>query len=200
MRETAAKRPGGKAAAQAPSETTELQALANPLRMRAYVLLRVEGGKTTGDIAETVGCAVGSMSYHLHQLEAAQLVKRVAAPDGDGRKSWWVAREGGERPELAASTDRAGHEAIEAFRSARGVVYGEMYRRYLAQCDTMEKAWREGEVAADAFMRLTPDELKQLSSEMDELLSRWDKVASGHVEGDGSEQVALVFQGFKWVP
>lgn len=177
-----------------------IKALSNPLRMRAYVLLRVEGGKTTGDVADALSCAVGSMSYHLQQLEEAGLVRREPAPDGDGRKTWWVAAVDAEHPTTPIVTGDSDESTGTAFRHAKGIAYSEMYRRYLITSERMDASWREAEVARDAFMRLTPSELREFSDDLEGLLTVWEKRSRAHVVGDGSQQVAILAQAFRWIP
>ena len=58
------------------SETEQLRALADDVRLRIVALLR-ERAATTTELAEQVGLAKGTVSHHLKVLETAGLVKVV---------------------------------------------------------------------------------------------------------------------------
>ena len=58
------------------SETEQLRALADNVRLRIVALLR-ERAATTTELAESVGLAKGTVAHHLKVLEAAGLVKVV---------------------------------------------------------------------------------------------------------------------------
>ena len=58
------------------SETEQLRALADDVRLRIVALLR-ERAATTTELAELVGLAKGTVAHHLKVLEAAGLVKVV---------------------------------------------------------------------------------------------------------------------------
>jgi DNA-binding transcriptional ArsR family regulator len=58
------------------SETEQLRALADDVRLRIVALLRERGYSTT-ELAEQIGLAKGTVSHHLKVLEAAGLVKVV---------------------------------------------------------------------------------------------------------------------------
>jgi DNA-binding transcriptional ArsR family regulator len=58
------------------SETEQLRALADDVRLRIVAILR-ERAATTTELAEEVGLAKGTVAHHLKVLEAAGLVKVV---------------------------------------------------------------------------------------------------------------------------
>lgn len=58
------------------SETEQLRALADDVRLRIVALLR-ERAATTTELAEQVGLAKGTVAHHLKVLESAGLVKVV---------------------------------------------------------------------------------------------------------------------------
>ena len=58
------------------SETEQLRALADDVRLRIVAILR-ERATTTTELAENVGLAKGTVAHHLKVLESAGLVKVV---------------------------------------------------------------------------------------------------------------------------
>ena len=58
------------------SETEQLRALADDVRLRIVAILR-ERAATTTELAENVGLAKGTVAHHLKVLESAGLVKVV---------------------------------------------------------------------------------------------------------------------------
>lgn len=171
---------------------SEIKALSNDLRMRIYLLLRVEGKKTVGQICEALSAPVGSVSYHISILESADLVEKADSPDGDKRKSWWKAREGGQRPTLDASAE------AECYQRQEQTAYNEAYRRYLL--------WQAGEKAEpalnekrhDAVFELTQDEMSELASDIDVLFEKWQRVEESHDGSEATNRTYLLSHAFRW--
>jgi hypothetical protein len=46
-------------------------------------------------------------------------------------------------------------------------------RRYEQSRDTWSEQWRRAATSSDSFLRLTPDELAQLTAELGAVLARW---------------------------
>lgn len=173
-------------------ETSEIKALSNDLRMRIYLLLRVEGKKTVGQICDTLSVPVGSVSYHVSILESAGLVEKADSPDGDKRKSWWKARCGGKRPKLDAS------DVAESYQRQEQAAYDEVYKRYL------EWQAEEGiepstcEKRHDAVFELTQDEMKELASDIDKLFDKWQKIEDSHNGLEPTSRIYFLSHAFRW--
>lgn len=190
---------GSNARETSPARANELRALGHPLRMRAYLLLRVEGPMTIGALSKRLGAAVGSVSYHMEQLHRAHLVERAPSPDGDKRKSWWQARQGGARPAFPNLETPEARNDAELFRRAEGAVYQDLYQAYRDKADQLPVVWQEAEQAKDAVLTLTPAELAQLGDDIEKVLRTWDERSAQHTPGDGAERVAVLMQGFRWM-
>lgn len=179
-----------------------LRAMSNPTRLRILGLLRVEGARTVGDISMKTGDAPGSVSYHLSELEAAGLVERAGAVDGDKRKSWWKARDAATRPVSPiepVSSSQA--KAADLFRRMAAVTYERTYERYLDAMHTMESSWVDASMSEDQVLSLTPAELEEMSQELDDVVCRWGKRQQESKDDDSRrENVVVIMQAFRWVP
>lgn len=177
----------------------ELKALANPIRMKIYALLRMEGRKTIGEIADDLGLAVGSVSYHVSKLSEPGLVVAANAPDEDRRRSYWMAKEGDSHLE----TPRSGPEELiqlsDAFRSERDAFQRNLYSRYVECLDCVSPDWIEAEMNSDSILMLTPDQLKQMHRELEAVLAKWDATGNGEGEQTAGERVVVLMRGFRWM-
>ena len=71
--------------------TNRLKALSHPTRLRILTVMSDTKPVTVGQIAEQLGESAGTVSYHLKQLEKAGFVTQTPSPDGDNRRSCWLA-------------------------------------------------------------------------------------------------------------
>ena len=181
------------------SNAAVLRAMANPTRLRILGLLRVLGPQTVGQISAKTGDAPGSISYHLSELEAAGLVDKQGALDGDRRKSWWRASDSATRP---ASSDADSSQAVDLFRRMAAITYERAYERYLDKLHTMDSEWVDAAMSADQVLMLTPNELEQMNAELQGVVRRWGAVNSESQADseDKRHQVAVIIQTFAWVP
>ena len=174
------------------AETSEIKALSNELRMRIYMLLRVEGQKTVGQICDALSVPVGSVSYHISVLESANLVERADSPDSDRRKSWWKARSGGDRPKLDDSPD------AETFELEEQTIYNEAYKRFLLWRTEEGIAPSASEKRRDAVVNLTQGELEELAADLDALFEKWQGIEDSHDGSELTERYFVLSQAFRW--
>lgn len=73
------------------TDTNRLKALSHPTRLRILTVMSDTEPVTVGQIAEQLGESAGTVSYHLKQLEKAGFVTQTPSPDGDNRRSCWLA-------------------------------------------------------------------------------------------------------------
>jgi DNA-binding transcriptional ArsR family regulator len=179
-------------------DASTLRALANPARIRILGLLRVNGKQTVSGICSSVSMAPGSVSYHLDRLERASLVERVDSPDGDGRKSWWQAKQASMSPE--GSDGEQEKEASTDYLRAAADTYHQVYGRYLDERDSMETAWVDAAMNQDRTLDLTVDELVEMNAEFDALAEHWQQISDvGHNSDVIMCRVALVIQSYPWI-
>ncbi|GAA1387188.1 helix-turn-helix domain-containing protein [Kitasatospora putterlickiae] len=169
------------------ADSRVLAALTHPVRRRLLDLLAVDGPATVGLLAERTGQAVGSISHHLKVLADADLVEEAPELARDRRERWWRPTDGTPRWRRA---DFADDPVAEAVADAAGSLELErqaaLVRGWSAARHEYPEPWREGcAVATDTWLRLTPEEARELAGELVELLSRW---AVRPVPEDGRER------------
>ncbi|GAB3413986.1 ArsR/SmtB family transcription factor [Flindersiella endophytica] len=151
-----------------------LKALAHPLRRRAIEALMVAGPATVGMLAETLGEAVGKVSFHVAQLARHGLVEEVPELAKDRRERWW--RTSGfswsDADFLDDPVDKAVADAAFAVN-----VNGHLERvlQYREEMAGWGKDWADAAYSTGNWLELTPAELRQFTSELEEVFARWAK-------------------------
>ncbi|MFD2024676.1 ArsR/SmtB family transcription factor [Promicromonospora aerolata] len=155
------------------TEAKALAALAHPTRSRLLDSLTVDGPGTASDLAERIGQAVGSISHHMKVLADAGLVQEAAELARDRRERWWritPGRVSWSRTDVAqdlASTRTA--VAAEKFVLAQQT---ERAYEWLEVAQSADE-WEAAAFAAQGWLRLTPDELRQVNQELLDVVDRW---------------------------
>lgn len=188
-------------AAKTPSLTDPkaLRALAHPLRVRLYELLTVEGPATVSQLAEKLDAMVGTVSYHLRQLEAYGYIEAAPELAKSRRETWWRAVPGGLRwSDVALEQAPGGREASDA---ARRVVFGrqiDRLRSWSEHADEWDSSWRSAAFSTDMLLTLTPDELEQFGKDVGAVVHRWveETQAGGSRDGDDRRQVFFFAHAF----
>jgi DNA-binding transcriptional ArsR family regulator len=150
-------------------DATSVRGLAHPLRLKILGLLRTEGPATATTLATRLGLNTGATSYHLRQLAAYGFIVEDQRR-GTGRERWWRAAHG------TTYFDRetlSGDETGEAFRRSIGQIYVERIQRATDEYATLPQEWREASSMSDWVLRLTPEETRQLTSELFDVLTRY---------------------------
>lgn len=148
--------------------------------------LQLHGATQVGTLARVLGAQVGSISHHLRMLEKAGVVERVAAPDGDGRASWWQLA----RKSFTWSTSDfdSPADALLAREALRANVRHQLdllqrWHRASAQSE------REG-FSTDTLAWATQDELTELNRRLNTLLDQWRE---GIDREDGQQRMPVFF-------
>jgi DNA-binding transcriptional ArsR family regulator len=174
-----------------------LKALAHPLRAQLYRRLIVARKATASQLAEQVDEAVSLVSYHLRKLAEHGLIEEAEAQSADGRERWWEPASDGvsirdedfrDAPEKAAAHTAASRLFFEQ--------RADMYRRYLDERAHWSDAWTAASDSSEWLLRLTPDELAELSREMYDLVRRYEERGRAAEDTEGRENVAVHTYGF----
>lgn len=155
--------------------STSLKSLAHPLRVRIYDELSAYGPFTASMLAERLGETSGATSYHLRQLERAGLVQEDTSR-GKGRERWWE-----RRPGSIAIPDARDLPPGSAERLAAKLVEDEAYRsrernfhEFLADGEQVfGPEWLEIATSDTINLRLTPEQLHALVSDVDAVLAKY---------------------------
>lgn len=151
-----------------------MRAIANPVRMRILGMLRIDGPATVGALAERIGEAPGSVSYHVQTLAKHGFVEEAPELARDRRERWWRAAHDYTSWDTADfRDDPAGRASLDEFR--RQVLDGyhhELVGALEAESD-LEPGWVEASESSDGAAHLTLDETRQLAAELAAVREKW---------------------------
>jgi DNA-binding transcriptional ArsR family regulator len=181
------------------TDAKALSAMANPFRARIMDALKVDGPSTASHLAQRTGQAVGSASHHLKVLAEAGLVEEAPELARDRRERWWRLVDAGTRWSRSDFADDTA--AVTAAYAAEALALQRQFERvkeWNANAASMPE-WDAASFATQHWMRLTPDELRQVAEEVVALLTKW---SGREVPDDGKErEPVLVFaRGFPAQP
>lgn len=147
------------------SDPKALRAMAHPLRMRLLEALTSEGTATATRCAQVLGDTASNCSFHLRLLARYGFVER--APGGTGRERPW---------RLTSVTqdlrpDPADPHAVAAGRAVdETLLTWEMGRISAGIRAVPDPDWQGTRVQGGASMWLTPQEARELSAGLSELV------------------------------
>ncbi|WP_354643438.1 winged helix-turn-helix domain-containing protein [Kitasatospora camelliae] len=171
-----------------------LRAYAHPTRMALVGLLRTEGPLTATRAAALIGESVASCSFHLRQLAKYGLVEEAGG--GRGREKPWRATAQFTSWD-PAQEDPAAAEAVDALQRTVVERLFEQARRWLAGSSQESPAWRRAAGSNDTLLWLTPEELTELTSRMEELtLPYLARHTAPQARPEGARPVTLIQLAF----
>ena len=143
----------------------QLRALAHPRRLQIMDLLIAEGPRTASQCAVQLGDSAASCSYHLRQLARFGFVEEAEGGHGRNRPWRWVPLgnriDAGDTP-----AERSAAEALAAVLDVRNL---ERIRRYHER--RVDDPWPDSGSSSDWAIRITEDELLELSAAVSALLA-----------------------------
>ena len=148
-----------------------MSALANPDRARLIDALAAMGMSSTSRLASELGLATGSVSHHLKQLTEAGLVEPVVEGNPDRRSSFWQLVSRGIRYGIGASGDRPAENAAAV--AAEEVMLERQFDRASRFISSAGPPWDSSAYSGHFWLSLSPEELRQLGQDLDELLLKW---------------------------
>lgn len=180
-------------------DLTALKALAHPLRVQLIGALSQYGPATASGLAQRLGESSGATSYHLRQLARHDFVREVAGK-GRGRERWWETTPGG------ISLDPRNVPDTVAGRAAADLVMrewqqngAELLRTFLTQgAQVLDAAWIGASEASTANLRLTVDQLAEISRTVEDVIEEFKDRHRGE-NPSGSRPVQIQFNAFPLV-
>jgi hypothetical protein len=144
-------------------------ALAHPVRLAMMTYLLTDGPATASTCARAVGDTPSNCSYHLRILARHGLVGEC--PSADGRERPWQALVTGLRTD-AILADPPGRDASDDTTLLTVAVQNDMrmQREYLQRRHRVPLPWRKAGQHSTYTLRLTPEELADLTVELDTLI------------------------------
>lgn len=179
-------------------DPASLKALAHPLRADLFRALR-EAPATSAQLARRFDHNTGTVSWHLRQLALAGLI--VDDPGhGDGRERWWRAEPGNLNLDIREHGIRDDVAAMEAARWYAHDAWRRVYDRLTAWVETAERwssRWIGASVLSEQVIHLTPEQLRSLQDDLNDVVDRYRAIADGGSQGSGNlRAVQVAFQAF----
>ncbi|MFH8727568.1 ArsR/SmtB family transcription factor [Streptomyces termitum] len=174
-------------------DTAALRVLAHPVRVNVLTLLRQRGPHTVGRVAAELGINPGSASYHLRRLAAGGLIVEETGR-GTGRERWWRSAHR-QSVHDAADEPAGGHAAGRAYTQAVVLASAARLERAAREVPSLPQDWYEAGFHGDFVLRLTPDDVARLRSELFDVVSRYRASEAPDASG-AAVPVALHLQGF----
>ncbi|WP_297740388.1 winged helix-turn-helix domain-containing protein [uncultured Tessaracoccus sp.] len=150
-----------------------LKAIASPVRMQILQELGFRDGRArVTDVADALGVAPNSISYHMGELAKAGVVEKVETPGNrDARETWYSICGGGvaldfEHPEGEAQLPSLVDSLYEA-KSNSSVVA--RYRRAAVEAEHVPE---ERLLGATNVLRLTPEEQEEFYASIRSLVAQ----------------------------
>lgn len=174
-----------------------LKAIASPVRMQILQELGFHGGRArVTDLADSLGLAPNSVSYHLRELAKAKVVEKIATPEGrDARETWYAIPKGG----IALDFD-----AVDTAVPLPGLVdslYGAMadsavVARYRRAAIEAEDVPNERLIGNMDIVRLTPEQQDEFYSAIRHLVAKvshasarnQEALCTGNVSAEKTQQ------------
>ena len=151
-----------------------LRGLAHPLRIQLLEILGSLGPHTASGLAAATGESSGATSYHLRQLERHGFIEEV--PDrGSARERWWGPRPGGFT--VTTSSIAASSPALREAASLVSREFLQAHTRHLMDyvvrsASDPEGTWYEASTVTTVNLRVTEDDLAEISAELAEVAER----------------------------
>ena len=173
-----------------------LKALAHPLRVQILDTLSTYGQFTASGLAERLGESSGATSYHLRQLERHGFVREVEGK-GTGRERWWERMPGAINLNAAdmehtPATLAASKTLVRQWSRSRTELLDDFQERGL---ELLTKEWMEGSVVSTVNLRLTAEQLREISQKWDEFIDPFVVAYRGQ-NPPGSRPVQIHFNAF----
>jgi DNA-binding transcriptional ArsR family regulator len=178
-----------------------LKALAHPMRQRLLKLIGQLGPSTVSGLAERIDADPGLVSYHLRELAKRGFVTEVPELARNRRERWWKAAQAGfsfATSDFPTPEGRALAEVVVAQTVAGQFEAVRQYQQTAAE--RWSQDWRDAATNSTHNLHLTPAELRELVSQLNEVIKPWsDKSRATRGQSsddDGREHVMLFYHAF----
>jgi predicted ArsR family transcriptional regulator len=152
-------------------DPTVLRALAHPVRSRILSELSAQGSLRAADVAQELGIAASSASFHLRQLAKYGLVEEDPDAGRDRRdRVWRAVEEAGHDIDLASASSQPGGEAAARVFRTQAAARGHQLVEAAYAEPRPEGSQR---TVVDAAVRLSPEEATELGAEIAALVRAW---------------------------
>jgi DNA-binding transcriptional ArsR family regulator len=174
----------------------KLRALAHPARIAILEHLAIEGPATATECAEVAGLSPSACSYHLRALAQHGFVEEDLASAADGRQRPWRARvlyvSFGE-PNESSAVRAAGRLLDETVRAS----IEEQRDQWVDRKPEYPVEWQNACGYSLDVLHVTADELRELRSELRDLLARFRRLDRAD-RPEGARRVHALLELIPW--
>jgi DNA-binding transcriptional ArsR family regulator len=150
-----------------------LKGLTHPLRRQVFRLLAQFGPATVTTLARQTGSDPGQLSYHVRELAKRGFIEPAPEFARDRRESWWRLAPGSvswSASEIEAPDGRAVADALHNMTVADEF---ERLRAFESSRDSWPPEWVQAAETSNSYLRLTPQELRELTGQINELIGAY---------------------------
>lgn len=152
------------------SDPRVLRALAHPVRLDLLYLLEREGPLTASRAAETLGLSAKLCSYHLGQLGKYGVIEESG--DGRGRARPWRIAQMDLNYTHRVDEDPGVTHSADAFAAALLDRDRRVVDSFIRQRHRLPESWRNVSAMTSTPARLSPQQLRRLRDELEDLARR----------------------------
>ncbi|MFE3073279.1 ArsR/SmtB family transcription factor [Streptomyces sp. NPDC059247] len=172
-----------------------LRGIAHPLRIQLLRSLRHHGPATASQLAERLGESSGATSYHLRQLAAHGFVEDDPTR-GKGRERWWKPAHQGTSfgEELYKNPDPEVQGALDVVMHEVATIHTQELATWFATRRDWDESWYGAADMSDFTLHLPPEQLRELSAKLHELIDQYRVAADP--EAPGAARVRMHLHAF----
>lgn len=168
--------------------------MCDPIRWRSYGLLRGLGPMRAKELSAKVAVSEASMLKHLALMEEVGFARPDKETGSAPRYQMWSAIEGGLRlTGLEASTNP---DHMQQWMQAYLLSQNLLMRTWAKEEATWPIEWREASLNYEYWMKLTLDELQELTDEIQEVTERWKERSRSREKPEGAEAIFISTNAF----
>lgn len=174
-------------------DARSLRGVAHPLRMQILAILRGTGPATGAQLAKQLGEDSGNISWHLRQLAEYGFITEDETR-GTKRERWWRAEHKYTALDPAEFVDDPESQiSLRTFLSQALETNHQRSTQFLRERWSAE--WRTAAEFSNWRLQLTPPELMELLTEVQDIIDRRERD-----DVEGAEYIMIQLQAFPYKP
>jgi DNA-binding transcriptional ArsR family regulator len=184
-----------------------LKALTHPLRRQILRLLTQIGPATVTTLGEHTGADPGQLSFHLRELAKRGFIIEAPELARDRRERWWRVPSGSVSWSTEDFSDPDGRAIADTVQRMTVTEEIERLTTYESVRQSFGTDWVDAATSTQYNLRLRPDELRDLTADLNEVMLRWTAVGRQDPAvrpqdwpDDGREHVFLFLHAFPEKP
>jgi predicted transcriptional regulator len=171
------------------TDPRELRALANPLRLMLFDLVRRHGPATSAELARRTEQDRASLEEHLRELESVGFVEQAVSDGGD--VSWTTSVKG---IYFEIPDEPEGQQAARELSNVMLAKYADLPTAWVREEEPkLELEWARAAGLFNARVDLTAEELRGIQADLERLLEPFTTRSSENVPADAAAVRILAY-------